>query len=122
MTSSKRLLLRSRHVQLDQQVQHYTMSKTDDRKIGVLAADGHTGMAVVELLLASERFKGTCSVNALVYSEHSNKALESLGAKVVDVSRKSHIREAVKGVDTLLVIPPARSVSRTASRLRNVAN
>lgn len=86
------------------------------RGLSVLSADGHTGLTLLQLLDSNERFRSAYStVHALTYSDHYDEELKALKKlnklSVIDVSRKSHLKGALKGVQTLVVIPPARAVS-----------
>jgi uncharacterized protein YbjT (DUF2867 family) len=85
------------------------------RHVCVTAAEGHTGHAIIELLLTHEDFKSAVdSVTALSLQPHgeTSKELAKLGAKVVthEPGRLSKMVDSLKavGADTLCLIPPAR--------------
>jgi hypothetical protein len=83
------------------------------RKICITAADGHTGIAIVELLFGELFSKKFDSVTAMVLdpkSEHAIRAKE-LGAQVVhhEPGRERDVAKALQDsqCDTLCLIPPA---------------
>ena len=88
------------------------------RNIGILSANGHTGLTLVDLLNdESYEFKsGFSSLTALCYGKHNVKELEGHGAIIQDVTEMDTqgLKETISacGIDTLLVIPPALPVSR----------
>jgi hypothetical protein len=102
-----------------------TIRMADDkpRHIAISAADGHTGMAVAELLLRHDKFKGAVSsVTALTYSDGAEaKQLEKLGAEVVTIEERGSLKGAMESIDTMLIIPPARAVSASLGLGRGTA-
>ncbi|KAJ6035710.1 hypothetical protein N7499_002837 [Penicillium canescens] len=85
------------------------------RHVCVTAADGHTGYAIMELLLTNENFRNAVdSVTGLSLQPHGEtcKELSKLGAKIV-AHEPGRLRKMVDslratGADTLCLIPPAR--------------
>lgn len=85
------------------------------RHVCVTAVDGHTGYAIMELLLTNETFRNSVdSVTGLSLQPHGEtcKQLTKLGANVVahEPGRLSKMVDSIKaiGADTLCLIPPAR--------------
>ncbi|KAM0790342.1 hypothetical protein ACM66B_003227 [Microbotryomycetes sp. NB124-2] len=84
----------------------------EPRNIAVLSAGGHTGFAVCDLLLSDEFKDKVTSVTALCYGKHSQTELEEMGCVVLDIQGMDDVDElktAIGGIDTMLVIPPAKS-------------
>ncbi|KAH6646752.1 hypothetical protein BKA67DRAFT_524789 [Truncatella angustata] len=83
------------------------------RNVCVTAADGHTGFAIVELLLGELFSSKVDSVAALVLDPNSDRAKQAkdLGAVIVPhkPGRERDIVKTLKetGCDTLCLIPPA---------------
>ncbi|KAJ6114732.1 hypothetical protein N7486_000510 [Penicillium sp. IBT 16267x] len=85
------------------------------RQVCVTAADGHTGYAIIELLLTNENFRDAVdSVIGLSLQPHGEacRQLSKLGAKIVahEPGRLNKMVESLQatGADTLCLIPPAR--------------
>ncbi|CAG7996048.1 hypothetical protein PENNAL_c0010G02764 [Penicillium nalgiovense] len=85
------------------------------RHVCITAAEGHTGYAIIELLLTHENFKNAVdSITALSLYPHGEtcKELSKLGAKIVahEPGRLSKMVDSLQavGADTLCLIPPAR--------------
>lgn len=92
---------------------HHLFLITISRNICITAADGHTGVAIVELLFGELFSKKFDSVTAMVLdpkSEHAIRAKE-LGAQVVhhEPGRERDVAKALQDsqCDTLCLIPPA---------------
>ncbi|KZV81010.1 NAD(P)-binding protein [Exidia glandulosa HHB12029] len=90
-----------------------------ERNILITAAEGQTGRLVLELLLTDETYASKfTSLTALVFSEDAKSTLDDFmqtediaGLKeilVFDPEDEETLVEAMKNIDTCLLIPPAR--------------
>ena len=99
---------------------HQTDTKTQstpgssDRRILVTAGEGQTGRLVIDLLATDNNYLSKyANLTALVFSEQAKSILaeySSLELVVYDPNNQEALIQAMKAVDTCLLIPPSRKV------------
>lgn len=109
-------------------------SPASSRKILVTAGEGQTGHLLIELLVTDDAHRNKFkSLTALVFSEQAKAALdefEDVEVIVYDPGDPESLVEAMKSVDTCMLIPPARKdkakITRTllqaAQKAKTVTN
>jgi uncharacterized protein YbjT (DUF2867 family) len=109
-------------------------SPLSDRNILITAAEGQTGTLVLELLTTDEEYVGKyASITALVFSEEGANKLEgyeNMQVLVYDPADNKALVAAMQGIDTCMLIPPARkdkakiteTLLQAAKKAQSVAN
>lgn len=109
-------------------------SPPSERNILITAGEGQTGRLLIDLLTTDETYRTKYkSLTALVFSEEAVSVLdeyEDVQVVVYDPKDKKTLLEAMKSIDTCMLIPPARKdkaaitrkLLQTAQQAKTVTN